>query len=860
MIPVKLKMRNFMCYRDNVPALDFTGIHLACLSGDNGNGKSAIIDAMTWGLWGKARASSDDDLIHSTQNEMEVEFEFNVGEQLYRILRKRSRPKKRGTAGQSSLEFQISTGNGFRPITGNTIAQTQQKIIEVLHMDYDTFINSAYLRQGHADEFTRQASAKRKEVLGSILRLSVYDELEDRAKELAKQHEADITQLENTIKDIGSELAQKPAFESELEQSQKMLSHIEAVTREKEAGRNELRRKKEALENKKAQLDELETRVNTSIKDLQRWEEQAGQHLARIKQYEEVIGRRTDIETGYVKLIEAKKVVNDLDSKSMQSRTLEKQWQQLDRKIEQLKNELLKNHAVIKSNIDELDKKVQRLPELRQQLNQAQAQIRKLADSETMLNQKEKSCREAQKQVSYLEAEKARLEKEISEVTEKLDLLSSHIALHTEAKCPLCETELTREGLELIQSKYTKEKQEKSFLLITNKENMAQKRAEFEVSQKEKSSLEAALNQGKTRVKSQEELIKNRIRETEEENLKLADLKSNLEGVEQRLAKRDFAVTEQTALAAIETELAKLGYDAGNHEQARQQLSQFEPYERDKNRLDEAGRLINQEKEAAVNAEKAAQELRERLKAGKQQKEALTNELIRLPQLSQELTAVEAEYRTLTAQRSQAQEAVGSIKAKIQRCNELEVKKKEKTDQLAQASREESIYRELSRAFGKTGIQALLIEMALPEIEIEANRLLSRMTDNRMHVKFETQRETKKGTVQETLDISIADELGTRNYEMFSGGEAFRINFAIRIALSRLLTRRAGAPLPTLIIDEGFGTQDSTGLEKLKEAINSIQDDFEKILVITHMDELKDSFPTRIDITKTAEGSMISVN
>ena len=53
-----------------------------------------------------------------------------------------------------------------------------------------------------------------------------------------------------------------------------------------------------------------------------------------------------------------------------------------------------------------------------------------------------------------------------------------------------------------------------------------------------------------------------------------------------------------------------------------------------------------------------------------------------------------------------------------------------------------------------------------------------------MHVKFETQRETKKGGVIETLDINIADELGTRNYEMFSGGEAFRINFAIRIALS----------------------------------------------------------------------------
>ncbi len=134
------------------------------------------------------------------------------------------------------------------------------------------------------------------------------------------------------------------------------------------------------------------------------------------------------------------------------------------------------------------------------------------------------------------------------------------------------------------------------------------------------------------------------------------------------------------------------------------------------------------------------------------------------------------------------------------------------------------------------------------------------MTDNRMHLKIETQRETKKGDVLETLDINISDELGMRNYEMFSGGEAFRINFAIRIALSRLLARRAGAPLPTLIIDEGFGTQDSTGIEKLKEAINSIQDDFDKILVITHIEELRDAFPIHIDVTKTADGSTIEVS
>ena len=49
--------------------LDFSGMHLACLSGDNGNGKSALLDAMTWALWGEARASADE-LIRLGTDEM----------------------------------------------------------------------------------------------------------------------------------------------------------------------------------------------------------------------------------------------------------------------------------------------------------------------------------------------------------------------------------------------------------------------------------------------------------------------------------------------------------------------------------------------------------------------------------------------------------------------------------------------------------------------------------------------------------------------------------------------------------------------------------------------------------------------
>jgi len=856
MIPIKLAMRNFMPYRDNVPPLSFDGIHTACISGDNGNGKSALIDAMTWALWGKTRAKSDDDLIHQGQTEMEVEFDFAVGGQSYRIIRKHSKPKSRGRSGQTILEFQIASGNGFRIITGDSITQTQQKIIDVLHMDYLTFTNSALLLQGHADEFTIKRPVERKQVLADILGLSFYDELEEHAKDLAKQQEMEKAQLDSAIKDINDELAQKPAYEAEFEKAQSELSQIEKVIKEQESRLNSLRQEKESLENKKLQLTQLEEHIRDIEKGLERWSDQAKQHRSRLKEYEELIAQRSIIEEGYAQLTEAKKLNNELDQKFRLTTTLNERKHQLEMTITQAKQELLKDHALVQRGMEELEASSQKLPQLKSELQQLQVQLDRLAELEETLRRKRQGSQELRTQVHHLESNKTQLEQEIKEIEEKLNLLLTQSG----AKCPLCETEVGIEGLKLIEAKYAADRQSTSDSLKSNLTELAHKKIELESLENEVSQLETKLNQDRPVTQGKVSILSQSISEAEDAGIKLNKERKRLAEIEEHLARKDFAVTEQEALHELEDELAKLDYDSQQHEQVRHRLTNLEQYEGLKQRLEEVDRLINQEKEALSRAEEAAQELRQNLEDETQKRQHLSEELKLLPQLANDLTQAETEHQALVTQQKQAQEIMWSVKAKLQRCSELGIKSKEKEKLLAQASKQEKIYRDLAQAFGKKGIQALLIEMALPEIEAEANRLLGRMTDNRMHVKIETQRQTKKGDVIETLDINISDELGMRNYEMFSGGEAFRINFAIRIALSKLLAKRAGAPLPTIVIDEGFGTQDSAGIEKLKEAINSIQEDFDKILIITHLDELKDAFPTRIDIIKTAEGSTLEVS
>jgi exonuclease SbcC len=168
-------------------------------------------------------------------------------------------------------------------------------------------------------------------------------------------------------------------------------------------------------------------------------------------------------------------------------------------------------------------------------------------------------------------------------------------------------------------------------------------------------------------------------------------------------------------------------------------------------------------------------------------------------------------------------------------------------------------YQLIVQALGKDGIQAFLIESVIPEIEDEANDILSRLSDQQTRVFIESLRDLKSGGTRETLDIKISDALGIRPYELFSGGEAFRIDFALRIAISKLLARCAGASLQTLVIDEGFGSQDEDGLSLIIEMLYKIQDYFAKIIIVSHLPFLKDQAPVQFLVEKSAHGSTVRV-
>ena len=153
-----------------------------------------------------------------------------------------------------------------------------------------------------------------------------------------------------------------------------------------------------------------------------------------------------------------------------------------------------------------------------------------------------------------------------------------------------------------------------------------------------------------------------------------------------------------------------------------------------------------------------------------------------------------------------------------------------------------------------------ILHCADTHLGVETYALLARLAGDQTRIILDPVRTLKGGGTRESFDIRISDDKGERPYELYSGGEAFRLDFTLRIALSRLLARRSGAPLQTLVIDEGFGTQDSEGVDRLVDAIEVIRGDFQKNLVISHVEAIKDAFPVTIAVPKpAARGSTFGI-
>jgi DNA repair protein SbcC/Rad50 len=852
MIPHRLRLRNFMCYREE-QTLDFSGIHLACLAGDNGHGKSALLDAMTWALWGKARARRDDELITLGETDMWVEFEFDMAGQRYRIWRQRS---KRGQ-GQSDLHLFVWNASGaeWQLLDEGALRDRQAQITRTLRMEYETFTNSAFLLQGRADSFTLKTPGERKQILADILGLNRYDAYEERAKQEVQTRKDRAARIQGEIDGIDRELAYQEEYRERLRTARIAAAQAAQALRGAEEEQTRCRLAVQERQGLARQLSDLQTRLVRAERDLAESQQQLTADRARLVSLETVLSQQQEIEAGWAALQSARGEDAAWDARLFRSTQLQASLSRAQLAVEQARLALEADRRRLNDRRQELGRKVATGLEQEQVLSQLKVLLADLAAQEARRQAIAADLRRVGEQAAGLRTAGERLKADGLAIREKIEMLAETEA----AACPLCGQPLSSEHRDRMLADLNVERDglavnfqagqaelkvlaRSRSALETEDEELARALRVRDARQRQAAQAEAAIAEGQTAAAEQ---------------VRVADQIVDLEGL---LAAGEYAPAERAELARVQAALAEVGYDGAAHKTVRSRLTELEPFDaRYQRQLAPALHDIAAVR-ARVDALEAQGSRRQaELAEDRAERDRLTAAVSDLPELQAALDrAANAVDATAGAERRARQEE-GAAMQLLDALSAQSEKRARRMADLAAVNWEVSIYNELREAFGKKGLQAMIIESAIPEVEVEANRLLNRMSDGRMSLRLETQREKVTGGVAETLDIVISDELGSRAYEMYSGGEAFRANLALRIAISKLLAGRAGARLQTLVIDEGFGTQDVQGRGLLVEAINSIQGDFERILVITHIEELKDMFPARIEVVKTAAGSRVSV-
>jgi exonuclease SbcC len=850
MLPVRLTLKNFLAYR-SPDEIRLEGIHLACLTGQNGAGKSSLLDAMTWALWGKARASRDDDLIHHGQKEMSVQLDFmqraGDGELTYRVIRKR----KSSSTGTLDL-FVMQEDGSFKSLSEPSMRQTQATIESLLRMSYETFIHSAFLQQGKADAFTTLKPSERKRVLAEILELDRWAEYEEAAKAEHRRLSREIDVDEGRIKDIQRELEREPALRRELAAAQER--HQEAVEKlaaaqAKLAEVEHVRRELPAKKDEKAEWEKRNDQISREMENLTKKIDRLNVEVAELGA---TIAEQASIEAGHDQLLFARRESDQLSDKMHVLRELDQRKNALSTQLEGERAKLMTQIALLDQDIATLDDDISRADI---------AKYHTAADEVTALEAKEAQKGIIEGQIAEVETKRAALLGENNSMRDPMRKLRERIdRLKTldEPNCPLCGRELTPQHRDET---------------VASLENDGKVMGDtFRVNEAQINRLTSDL----TAHKAQLDDLRVALTPVNDKKRNLTLLKSALDRATDAQSKRDEKLARRTVLyeqveqeafgldirahiAAVDHDRSALGYDEDKHESARESLKTYSEYDQRYQDLQIALKTLPDKRGALEGAYAQQATLMQERDEKVTLIESLIAEIAVLEGLQYEFILRQDEVRIFTDQEREANNRVVTCEQDL---NALEKQRERltKLEETVEANRvERGIYDELKVAFGKKGIPAMIIESAIPELEDSANRLLGRMTDGRMTLRIETLAAKVTGGESETLEIKIGDELGTRSYEMYSGGEAFRINFALRVALSQLLARRAGAQLRTLFLDEGFGTQDDDGRAKLVEAITAVQDDFDLILVITHIDDLRDSFPVHVQVEKTDDGSMVLV-
>lgn len=847
MIPLRLVIHNFRAIEH--ADIDLSAVSLAAIAGRNGAGKSSAFTlAPRFALFGDVISGvSLDDLVRRGATEMSVEFWFEHQSSVYRTIRTRSTKGK----GKSTLELQKCISSQWESRSAEKIVDTEAVIRDLLNLDDETFTASSMILQGQANAFTGATAGKRKEILTQILGLSIYEQLQERARMKAGTLNLEIEKAKDKLAELSERLLLKPEKVTALEQTERELKKTREQIALKEA---ELQQQDElihALKLKSEKADELARQIETLRDEVVNLNDEKINLAKKLERVSKILANETDILAKSAEYQQVKEQIVSLEARRPEERRLLAEIQNIDASIDKIQRELLP--------IEHRTGNLLQLLQNRDLLEAKSAEYIKAADELRVMEKIAEQWDELEKQIVNARAahskEDMRIEILTNQLQQEIKNLTAKTAMLADTNCidvTIAACRFLSDAQE-AKSQLTAKKSELARIDVSLLGDLGQKVVMLEESQRALGYDHAAFRLLKARV--------DELRPLDEQCRNLQSTEDLLQSLQDQVSQ---LYEQKTGLEAkresTRLELDDLGHALLPLESLRERAGKLEAWAKLKDELAAAQEAKHNVDERIAAIDQEIELKSSKLSALKVERSMLLLDVLGLNDACLIVKTIKGLILHLREKETDYVGQIGGLKADLSTLEKDEQERIRLAAEMEPNAKRWARYQTLIKAFGRDGIPALIIENAVPQLERIANEILGQMSKGKHYVRFETQRELKsRAGVSETLDIMIGDWSSERPYETFSGGEQLRIDYAIRFALAELLAQRAGSKVEWLCIDEGLGSQDAEHRQLVLDAIKSVADRFKKVLVITHIEDAQLAFEQVIRFDNTDGGVEVQV-
>lgn len=863
-VPISIDVKNYRNYSEE--HFDFSDITFCVINGQNGAGKSSLfMDAILDCLYEEPREGDLTGWIRADEEARSgsISFVFRVGEHTFRVVRTRAK------SGKATLNLSKQIDGEWFNRSHEKIRDTQAEIVNILGMDSLTFRSCALIMQDQYGLFLQADKEARMRILGNILGLGIYENMEQIARVMAAEGnrqiahekaeisalqaktsaagepEQDIARLSQEAGTVTATLSplnlRRDSLVAELTTAEQSLSRIQQLDHENTA----LIARANALS---GQLDEQNRIVHENESILQRESEiQAG-----VNEYNTLLAKEKALAAGQA-MYTAK--INELASVEADIRTASTAVQKAEADKRSAENGLSAAQKRL-MKADTLKQAAEEYDNLREDLTTAEGR------SGVYISMSE-AITEAQQKLSGLQSAyntEAATRKATLQALEKQSALLDNCNCidPNNANCAfLADARKAREKIKRYRAECTEwkyqqlatiEQQEKTVARLLEQRNdlgydaerVALLRSELDRLEPNKKEYD-----GLAAVREQVRLLEQRVNELataeDEQRKHLSGLTTRSFGVRAEMEKYKTAAKEcediQTRIEATKTWL-------------------------------EQERFLPIARERMAAAETKMQELKHNLHEVQESREKCQNSMrseqekaSRVPILQSERDAVESKIADLQKRLDMINMELGSAQQRLRDKQQTESAISEIQKRITEQAARVALCETLKNAFSQDGIPHFVIRSILPILTVTANTILGQMTGGKMGMDFVTSKVMKSNNKKEvvTLDILI-EEFGkaTLPYLSKSGGEKVKASLSAILALAEIKSSQAGIQLGMLFIDEP-PFLDADGIQAYCDALETIQARYKdlKVMAVTHDPTMKARFPQSVEVIKTAAGSKV---